>query len=211
MYFNSASVGHFVRFFRQFFKKKNRLLSSVRGCSWETILLKTDNCEPLWQKDDKVTGKLLSSTVNQELLQQGHECAHHCPRCPEQCCTDSGNPVGTSILWHQRQNESRQTGKWGRKQGITWWTGVLWWDQNHHQGIWQSLALDRLVSVHVTWDNRPHTPDMPNVRCCSRQHMATTHKAGEETTAHWGIFRQQLHSSERLGQVMKKKKNWADH
>ena len=34
---------------------------------------------------------------------------------------------------------------------------------------------------HRTADSRPHTPDMPNVRSCLRQHLAITHKPGEET------------------------------
>ena len=41
--------------------------------------------------------------------------------------------------------------------------------------------LDRLASVTATWDSRPHAPDMPNVRSCPRQHLAITHKLGEET------------------------------
>ena len=39
----------------------------------------------------------------------------------------------------------------------------------------------RVSPQHETADNRPHTPDMPNVRSYPRQHLAITHKLGEET------------------------------
>ena len=39
----------------------------------------------------------------------------------------------------------------------------------------------RVSLQHGAADSKPHTPDMPNVRSCPRQHLAITHKPGEET------------------------------
>ena len=53
---------------------------------------------------------------------------------------------------------------------------------HHHLHTQFGIGQTGDVSLqHGTADSRPHTQDMPNVRSCPRQHLAITHKLGEET------------------------------
>ena len=93
---------------------------------------------------------------------------------PRHISTRNGN---CSIL-HQRRLSFADSRRAGQNLPTEDWP--QWPEPPPTHKVWH--WTDWRVSLqHGTADSRPHTPDMPNVRCCPRPHLVITHKLGEET------------------------------
>ena len=99
---------------------------------------------------------------------------------PTEDWPQSPEPPPTHSVWHwtdwPQSPEPRPT------HNVWQWTD---WPQSPEppptHNVWH---WDRPASVPATWDSRQHrprAPDMPNIHSCLRQHLAISHKLGEET------------------------------
>ena len=92
----------------------------------------------------------------------------------------SPEPPPTHNVWHW--TDWPQSPEPPPTHNVWHWTD---WPQSPEppptHNVWH---WDRPASVPATWDSRQHrprAPDMPNIHSCLRQHLAISHKLGEET------------------------------
>ena len=125
----------------------------------------------------------LSSTVDEELPQQGDECPHHSPRCPKQFCTDSGSTVGTTqhIVTPEAMRYRAAQTDWQRREearnNLMNWCPSMRLKPNHHQGTSAqdiaaaascvlpqrqlSFADSRGVGQNLPAEDWPQSPEPP--------------------------------------------------